>query len=205
MMTSWSSERPDLTLSLVRDAFAESMPVILPTDTLYGLAAPISDERALERILELKGRPRDVTLPIAVGSIDMIAGISEVTGGQMSLIKRVLPGPVTFILVAKPGFSDIVTRRGTVAVRVVDHPIFVPLCGSFGPVALTSVNRHGSKPLLRSDDMRGLLEISDILLVEDDDHVSDLPSTIIDLTSGEPMVLRKGKINIDELMGDTDG
>lgn len=205
MMISWSGERLDETISLVRDAFWISMPVVLPTDTLYGLAAPISDERALERILELKGRPRDVTLPIAVGSVDTIAGISEVTGGQMSLIRRALPGPVTFILVAKRGLSDIVTRRGTVAVRVVDHPIFCPLCGAFGPVALTSANLHGSEPLLRSADMKDLLERSDILLVEDDDHVSDQPSTIIDLTSGKPTVLRKGKINIDELMGETDG
>ncbi len=205
MMISWSGERLDETISLVRDAFAISMPVVLPTDTLYGLAAPISDEKALEKILDLKGRPRDATIPIAVGSVGSIAEISKVTKGQMDLLKRALPGPVTFILVAKQGLSDIVTRGGTVAVRVVDHPIFGPLCGSFGPVALTSANLHGSNPLLRSDDIEGYLGTSDILIVEDDDHVSDKPSTIIDIISGEPRVLRKGKININELLGETDG
>ncbi len=205
MMISWDGERPDETISLVGERFGISMPVVLPTDTLYGLAAPISDGKALEMILDLKGRPRDVTLPIAVGSVGSIDEISEVTGEQMDIIERVLPGPVTFILLAKQGFSDIVTRRGTVAVRVVDHPIFPPLCGSFGPVALTSANLHGYDPLLGSDAIETFLDGSDILIVEDDDHVSDKPSTIIDLTSGNPRVLRKGKINIDELMGEIDG
>ncbi len=205
MIITWNDERPDEAISPVGERFGISMPVVLPTDTLYGLAAPISDEKALEMILDLKGRPRDVTLPIAVGSVGSIDEISEITGEQMDIIERVLPGPVTFILQAKQGLSDIVTRGGTVAVRVVDHPVFPPLCGSFGPVALTSANLHGSDPLLTADSIETYLEGSNILIVEDDDHVSDKPSTIIDLTSGGPRVLRKGKININELMGETDG
>ncbi len=194
----------DKVLGSISREFEKGDPVVLPTDTLYGIGAPISNHRALERIFDLKRRPRDMTLPMAVGNLPMVDDVSMIHRWQKSTLRGHLPGPVTFILEAREGLDPLVVRDGTVAVRVPRHPLFIPLTTMFGPIALTSANISGGAEILNASgidrEWGGRL-----LVIEDDRALSGRATTIIDLTDEVPSIIREGNLNIDELMGDEHG
>lgn len=172
--------------------FSKGNPVIVPTDTIYGFASPIGNKECIERIFDLKERPKKMTLPVAVGDVNSIATISEPTEIMIDTMKENLPGPITYVLPSKEGMSDLIVRKGTVAVRVPEHPLFRIICDISGPLALTSANIHGRDVIQSFEDAVEQFENENILMIEDPSSLCDVASDIIDLTGTEPMLLRKG-------------
>jgi len=188
----WDPSENERLLDELERQFSIGAPVVMPTDTLYGLCAPVGNEAAVRRIFDLKGRPLNMTLPIAVGDIDGLVSIAPVDGWRRDLIERDLPGPFTFIVKAGIDLPELVMRSGTVGIRVPDHPIWAALHRRFGPMALTSANRHGSPDILEAKGMDAELGGS-IMVVEDDASLSGSPSEVIDLTGDAPVAIRAGK------------
>ncbi|MGA1865955.1 MAG: L-threonylcarbamoyladenylate synthase [Thermoplasmatota archaeon] len=200
----WDPEHIDLLLDRVQGEFTGKKPVVLPTDTLYGLAAPISSIKAMKEIFRIKNRPFENTLPLALGNISMIDEIALIRGWQKDILSRGLPGPVTFIVEMKGSMMDLISRGDTLAVRVPDHPIFHPVTERFGPVALTSANLHGSKDLMTAKEI-DLQFNGDLLVIEDDISITGTASAIIDLTHDVASVIREGNLNMQEFMGEAHG
>ncbi|MGA1820759.1 MAG: L-threonylcarbamoyladenylate synthase [Thermoplasmatota archaeon] len=200
----WDAGSVEQVLDRVEEEFSGGRPVIVPTDTLYGLAAPLRNIRSVEMIFELKQRPREMTLPIAVGNLPMVDDIAIIRRWQKDPIRKGLPGPFTFILEVKADLPDLVVRDGTIAVRVPRHPIFIPLTSRVGPLALTSANRHGAGNILKAAEIDQQFN-GKLLVVEDDRALSKSASAIIDLTDETAAVLREGNLNMDELMGGDHG
>ncbi|HET6645503.1 MAG TPA: L-threonylcarbamoyladenylate synthase [Fimbriimonadales bacterium] len=136
----------DPRLSLVAAALLEGKICIVPTETVYGIAALASDEQAIRRVYEAKGRPNEKGLIVAAATVEQARRLcSNWPTSAQRLADRFWPGPLTIVLPKVAGVCEDITGGGpTVAVRVPDHPILLEIIGRIGePVIATSANVSG--------------------------------------------------------------
>ena len=166
--------------------------VVLPTDTVYGLAALAGRPEAVERLSELKGRPAD--MPIAVLVADVEAALELVAPPPewvVALMDAHWPGPLTIVLPARDG-------EATVGVRCPADDLVVELACRVGPLATTSANRHGEPtPAAAEEAAAGLT--GDVDLLVDGGPRGEVASTVLDCTVDPPEVLREGSLPVDRL------
>jgi tRNA threonylcarbamoyl adenosine modification protein (Sua5/YciO/YrdC/YwlC family) len=177
--------------------------VVLPTDTVYGIGADAFTHSAVNALLEAKGRGRDMPVPVLVGTVRAANALVEGLGtyGQ-DLVDSFWPGPLTLILRANRALSwDLGDTKGTVAVRMPLHPVALDLLKETGPMAVSSANRSGSAPATTADEAEGQLGDSVSVYLDGGPCTDNVPSTIVDLTTAVPRVLRKGAIPVDKLRG----
>lgn len=182
-------------------AFEGHLPVIVPTETLYGLACPLNDSDCIDLLFEIKGRPKGMTLPVAVASTGQIGSVGILGPEHSPIVERFLPGPLTVVLKARPDLPEGLSRNGTIAVRVPDHPLFEPLCEKVGPLVLTSANLHGRPPVQDRKEALECFEGTVALMLEDGPREGSAPSTIVDLTCERPKVLREGAVPARDIIG----
>lgn len=161
------------------EALRAGRAVVLPTDTVYGLCALPEYE---EILFELKGRDR--SKPIALLAADVDSLLAVVPGLDRDVLARYLPGPYTLVVPTPAG--------GTVGVRVPDLPeVTAAIVREVGVVAATSANASGGPNPRRLGDVPE--EIRDACgAVVDAGELPGVPSTVLDLTGGDPRVLRSG-------------
>lgn len=167
----------------------------VPTDTVYGLAVDPTLESAARALYEVKGRVFDKPIAVLGESLAQLLEIVEIPPEIETFAVRHWPGPLTLVLHAHVPLASGVGdhERGTVAVRVPDHPIALELLAQTGPLAVTSANRTGEPPAL--DDVMAREEFGATVAVY-------LPgvcpgreaSTVIDMTVDPPALLRKGPV-----------
>jgi L-threonylcarbamoyladenylate synthase len=174
--------------------------VAFPTDTLYGLAAVASQDRAVERLFAVKERPRDRSLPVLVASTADVKGVAtDVPAGPPAprrLMKAFWPGGLTLVLRRHPRFHSLALAGGdTVAVRVPAHPIALELLRRVGePLTGTSANLSGKlAPRTAGEVRRGLGDRMD-LIVDGGACPGGVESTVVDCTVDPPRVLREGAV-----------
>ena len=171
--------------------------VVYPSDTVYGLAAAASDERAAARAFVVKGRDVEKALSLLLAdAADLEHLCAEVPLLARVLADRYWPGPLTLVLRRSPDFHSAALGGGdTVAVRVPDHPFLRELIRALGePITGTSANRSG-RPACRSA-QETERELGDAVELIIDGGPSGIgpESTVVDLTSGLPLILREGAI-----------
>ncbi len=204
-------------IRLAAEALRRGEPVGMPTETVYGLAAPCFDERAVARVFALKERPRFdpliVHVPLEVRSVEALAGIGLVDAHDLpaearrranALFAAFWPGPLTVVLPKLPRVPDLVTAGlGTVAVRAPRHAVAQSLIAAVGtPLAAPSANRFGRISPTRAEDV--LAELGDrIGLVLDGGPCEvGVESTVVEIDrAGEATVLRPGGVGREELEG----
>lgn len=185
--------------------------VALPTDTLYGLAADAFSEVALGRIYAIKGRPAALALPLLVAGIDQLPSVTaSVSPRAARLAETFWPGPLTLVLPASPRLSPLVTAgRDTVAVRWPDHPVPQVLARRLGrPITGTSANRSGQPDLLDLTSLRRELGDSVDYIIRTGPAPAGVASTVVDLSSDAPTLLREGALPFDRVLaalGDSPG
>jgi tRNA threonylcarbamoyl adenosine modification protein (Sua5/YciO/YrdC/YwlC family) len=169
--------------------------IALPTDTLYGLAACPRIVGTTDRIFAVKRRPKDVALPVLVGSIDDALQLCAPQPPAVhALMARWWPGALTIVLRRREHLDlDVGGDRTTIGLRVPDDEITRPLASRVGPLAITSANRHG-EPTPRT-----ALEVAaqfdgEIELVLDGGICAGEPSTVVDVTGPEATLLREGRV-----------
>jgi L-threonylcarbamoyladenylate synthase len=175
--------------------------IVLPTDTVYGVGADAFDPGAVRALLAAKGRGREMPPPVLVGNVRAAAALVEDLGvaGKV-LIDEFWPGGLTLVLRASRTLNwDLGETRGTVAVRMPLHPVALDVLKQTGPLAMSSANRTGSPPATTADAAREQLGDSVSVYLDGGPCAEGVPSTIVDLTSDLPRVLRHGAIGIDEL------
>ena len=174
--------------------------IIYPTDTQYALGADIYNETAVRKVFEVKKRPYSVPLPVAVASVPAMETIAVMNPAAYILCQRFLPGTLTIIVKKKPTVPDMVTSgQETIAVRIPNNPVALELLSRFGPLTVTSANLHHEKTLDVISDIRMQLRTPQLFGLDDGKHTG-VPSTIIDVTTSPPCVVRKGSITKTELM-----
>lgn len=183
--------------------------LVMPTDTVYGLAAALECPCALEAIFEAKGRPRDLPLPVLVASpadADRMAD-RPLSGSARELCRRFWPGALTVIVRAADRVPAIVTAgSGTVGLRMPDSEIALAIIAAAGgALAVTSANLSGEESARDVAHLPPELLAHVALVVDGGQCPHGVPSTVVDLTGPEPVVLREGAIApemIREALGD---
>lgn len=186
--------------------------VILPTDTVYGIGTVAADAGAVARLLDAKGRGRQMPPPVLVAGRDQLDGVvADPPDAARALMDGFWPGALTLVLDAAPELAwDLGETGGTIAVRMPDHPLALALLRATGPMAVTSANPTGEPPATDAAGARrafpGLVTDDPgeaeggrpgILLLDGGPTPGPVPSTIVSLAGDDavrPRVLREGRI-----------
>jgi tRNA threonylcarbamoyl adenosine modification protein (Sua5/YciO/YrdC/YwlC family) len=175
--------------------------VVLPTDTVYGLGVDAFAPAAVAVLRVAKGRGRDLPLPVLVGSWRALDGLALIVPSTVrDLVEAFWPGALTLVVEHAPSLAwDLGDARGTVAVRMPLHPVALELLAETGPMAVSGANRAGQTPATTAAEARD--QLGDLVGVYLDAGPSTEPvrSTIVDVTTPVPRVLRPGAVSLDEL------
>lgn len=175
--------------------------VAFPTDTVYGVGAHAFQPDAVERIYAAKIRPRDKAIPILLAQPDDLVLVAEgITETAWLLAERFWPGGLTLVLPKKANVPDVVSAGGpTVAVRVPDHPVPLALIAALGaPLAATSANLSGHPSPVTAQEVQAELGGHIELILDGGRCPGGVPSTVLDLTTDPPTILRAGAIGVQE-------
>jgi L-threonylcarbamoyladenylate synthase len=175
--------------------------VVLPTDTLYGIGADAFYPSAVSGLLEAKGRGRDMPPPVLVGTVRAATALIEDLGPYgKDLIDEFWPGGLTLVCRANRSLNwDLGDTRGTVAIRMPLHPVALELLKETGPLAVSSANRTGSPPATTAADAQEQLGDAVSVYLDGGPCANDIASTIVDLTSNIPRLLRAGTVSVGQL------
>lgn len=167
--------------------------IVYPTDTIYGLGCDIFDPAAIDRIYKIKGKHAS-GFSFVCGDLTEIAKYAIVSDQAYKIMKRVLPGPYTFVFKAsKLVPKKIVPDKKTVAIRIPNNKICLEIVKNLArPIISTSVNLSGEPHY--ADPLEIEKEFGDkVDLIIDAGILENEPSTVIDFSNGEPKIIRRGK------------
>jgi tRNA threonylcarbamoyl adenosine modification protein (Sua5/YciO/YrdC/YwlC family) len=200
------SDAPDL--AGIAASLALGLPVVIPTDTVYGLALLVSDSTDPEILFKVKGRPAEKAIPWLVASQDdLLRYTSELPDWAWQMAGRHWPGALTLVArasaAAPPAF---VAADGTLALRMPGHRLALELLSlAAAPLATTSANISGQPPVSLAADIDPLvLKQVAGLLVDPDERPgrAAIPSTVVSCLGDHPVILRQGALGIAELLTD---
>lgn len=185
-----------------RQAIGRGELVVLPTDTVYGVAADAFSPEAVQRLLDAKGRGRQSPPPVLIPNTATLTALAaEVVEPVSRLAEEFWPGPLTIVLPAQAALDwDLGDTGGTVALRIPDHRLTLELLQETGPLAVSSANRTGKPAALNIDEAQRMLADSVAVYLDDGEAPGDgTASTIVDATGltaegGSLRVLRAGGV-----------
>jgi L-threonylcarbamoyladenylate synthase len=190
------------TITIAARILAEGGLVAFPTDTVYGVGAHAFQPDAVERIYVAKTRPRDKAIPILLARADDLPLVAErITETAWLLAERFWPGGLTLVLPRKANVPDGVSAGGpTAAVRVPDHPVPLALIAALGaPLAATSANLSGRPSPVTAQEVEAELGERIELILDGGRCPGGIPSTVLDLTTDPPTILRAGAISVEDI------
>ncbi len=176
--------------------------VAYPTDTVYGLGACMTDINAVDRIFQVKGRPKGMALPVLLADFKQIAEIvTAVTPAAKRLADEFFPGALTIILPKSEYVPDIITGGGrTVAFRIPNHPVPLALVKGLGrPIVGTSANLSGQPSALSAAEVSNQIGDKIDMVIDGGKCPGGIESTVIDLSGEKPVIRRQGAISIEKL------
>jgi L-threonylcarbamoyladenylate synthase len=175
--------------------------VVLPTDTVYGVGADAFSQAAVQRLLDAKGRGRDMPPPVLVSAATTLDALAVgVPSYARALIDELWPGPLTLVCRQQPSLQwDLGDTRGTVAVRMPDHEVALELLARTGPLAVSSANKSGLPAATDADAADSMLGDAVEILLDGGRSPGQQASTIVDVTSDTGRVLRLGAVPLVRL------
>jgi L-threonylcarbamoyladenylate synthase len=175
--------------------------VAFPTDTVYGIGAVAFDEEAIRSIYAAKGRPEDKAIPILVGDMPDLDRVAlSLPPAARRLAERFWPGPLTLVVLKHPGLPRAVSSTETVGVRMPDHPIARALLRQSGPLAVTSANLSGQASPRTASEVLEQLRGRIPLIIDGGQTPGGTPSTVLDCTQSEPVILRDGPLTLEDIL-----
>ena len=196
-----NDEMRDLVFSECARVLESDGIIVMPTDTVYGIAADAFSATGVEKLLAAKGRGRDMPPPVLIGQREVLMALAEVPNASVfELTKRFWPGPLTIVCGAQAMLDwDLGDTHGTVAVRMPDHEAALELLRKTGPLAVSSANTHGSPAACDAAEAEEMLGESVDIYIDGGAAPGIGASTIVDLTRTPPRILREGPITAAEL------
>ncbi|WP_297764785.1 L-threonylcarbamoyladenylate synthase [uncultured Muriicola sp.] len=187
----------------VVDVLRKGGVIIYPTDTVYGLGCDITKSRALEKIARIKGiKLEKANWSFICADLSNLSDyVRQIDTPTFKILKRALPGPYTFILPGNNNLPKDFKKKKTVGIRVPENNIVRAIVESLGnPIVSTSIHdedeviEYTTDPELIHEKWKNLVDI-----VIDGGYGHNVPSTVIDLSGSEPLVVREGKGSLDIL------
>jgi tRNA threonylcarbamoyl adenosine modification protein (Sua5/YciO/YrdC/YwlC family) len=202
-------------MRLAKVAIGRKELVVLPTDTVYGLACDAFSHEGVKKLLEAKGRDRQSPPPVLIGNAAALDGLAQdIPALAQKLAETFWPGALTMILKAQPSLTwDLGETKGTVALRMPDHKIALALLQETGPLAVSSANLTGEPAAITCQQAEGYLGSNVKVYLDGGSSPKGEASTIVDLTdlvdvvdsngevktTGKVRVVRRGALSVDKL------
>jgi L-threonylcarbamoyladenylate synthase len=182
-------------------AIAEGDLVLLPTDTVYGVAADAFNPAAVTGLLAAKNRGRAMPVPVLIGEASTLSGLVVRLPPVANLLAQTFwPGGLTLVVEHAPSLAwDLGDAEGTVAVRLPDDDVARDLLRRTGPLAVSSANRSGRPAATTAEQAEGQLGLQAAVVLDGGPRTGGAASTIVDCTGPVPRVLRIGAIPVDRL------
>lgn len=192
-------------LAHAQKAIAGKQVIVMPTDTVYGIAADAFSPQAVATLLAAKGRGRNMPPPVLIPRIGTMEGLAvDIPDDARKLAEKYWPGPLTLIFHSQPTLTwDLGETKGTVALRVPDDQLALDLLTITGPLAVSSANRTGQPAAQTASEARSQLAESVEVYLEGGfrplEGTDPTPSTIVDATGLRLRVVREGAISLEEI------
>jgi tRNA threonylcarbamoyl adenosine modification protein (Sua5/YciO/YrdC/YwlC family) len=187
-------ENPQLRyLNKAVDVLKNGGVIIFPTDTFYALGCDLFNKEGIEQLFSIKHESDTKLFSFICSDLKDVATYAKVSDYAYKSMKKLLPGPYTFILpAAKIVPKKLWDKRKTVGIRVPDHPVTLELVKFLGnPIVSTSVSNRKSEPLFDQFEIKNIFN-SQVDLMLASDKLSHKPSSVVDLSGEEPLVIREG-------------
>jgi L-threonylcarbamoyladenylate synthase len=193
-----------LTIEEAVQALGKGELVVVPTETVYGLAADGLNEQAVRALYEVKGRHLNKPIMLQVSHTEMLSEIvTSVPAFAQILIEKYWPGPVSIVLKKKSGVSNILSAgTNTIGIRMPNQPKTLQIIEKLGrPLAVPSANISGAQSPVTVQEVEQQLEGLEIAgIVDGGDSQYGVESTIVDLTEEKPKILREGAISGSDIL-----
>jgi tRNA threonylcarbamoyl adenosine modification protein (Sua5/YciO/YrdC/YwlC family) len=202
-------------MRLAKVAIGRKELVVVPTDTVYGLACDAFSHEGVQSLLDAKGRDRQSPPPVLIGNAAALDGLAQdIPSLAHKLAETFWPGALTMILKAQPSLTwDLGETKGTVALRMPDHKIALALLQETGPLAVSSANLTGEPAAITCQQAEGYLGSKVKVYLDGGSSPKGEASTIVDLTdlvdvvdsngevktTGKVRVVRRGALSLDKL------
>ena len=175
--------------------------IAFPTDTVYGLGADAFNTKAVERVYEIKNRPKHRQLPLLIADVEQLTTLAEpIPEIAWFLARRFWPGGLTLVLAKRDSLLPYLASSPTIAVRVPAHPVCLALIRYLGnPLIGTSANITGQPAALTAEDVEEQLGGRIDLVINGGRCPGGKESTIVDITHEPPITLRQGTIPSHEI------
>ena len=197
----------DSAIRAAADALLGGRLVVIPTETVYGLAADATNEDAVKSIFEAKGRPPENPLIVHIADLGWLNNLaSDVPESAIRLARSYWPGPLTLVLKKKPEVSSLVSAGlDTVGIRMPSHPVALKLLAEVGrPLAAPSANKFTRLSATKAENVDPELAALAAMVLDGGACEVGLESTVVDCVGSVPRILRPGKISklqIEALLG----
>jgi tRNA threonylcarbamoyl adenosine modification protein (Sua5/YciO/YrdC/YwlC family) len=177
--------------------------IVIPTDTVYGVAADAFSPSAVDALLAAKMRGRDMPVPVLVGTVATLDGLApDRPDSANELVEAFWPGGLTLVLRHTSSLAwDLGETRGTVALRMPLHPVALELLVKTGPLAVSSANVSGQPATITAAEALEQLGGSVEVYLDGGPCAEPVPSSIVDLTGPQPRLVRQGAVSADDLLG----
>jgi tRNA threonylcarbamoyl adenosine modification protein (Sua5/YciO/YrdC/YwlC family) len=198
--TSTEEER-ETAIEAAAQAVQRGALVVLPTDTVYGIGADAFDHRAVQALLDAKGRGREMPPPVLVSATTTLDALAaKIPSYVAALTEAFWPGPLTLVCEQQPSLTwDLGETRGTVAVRMPDHEVALALLERTGPLAVSSANLSGLPAATEAATAQGMLGASVEVVLDAGPSPKGEASTILDVRGERPRLLRLGALSVAAL------
>jgi len=174
--------------------------VAFPTDTVYGVGALAFNGDAVKSIYTAKNRPVEKAIPILLARPEDLDKVTiDVPDMAAKLALRYWPGPLTLVVPKHPHLPYVVSELPTVGVRMPDHPVARGLLRSAGPMAVSSANISGKDSPESAQEVMSQLNGRIHLVLDGGNTPGGIPSTVVDCTGNEPVILREGPVTLEEI------
>lgn len=175
--------------------------IVLPTDTVYGVAADAFSPGAVSNLLVAKGRGREMPPPVLVSAATTLDALATgIPTYARALVEALWPGPLTLVCHQQTSLQwDLGDTRGTVAVRMPDNDVALELLSRTGPLAVSSANTSGLPAARTADIAESMLGHSVAVILDGGPTPGPEPSTIVDVTGPQGRVLRMGVVPLERL------
>lgn len=183
------------------DAVRAGRCVVLPTDTVYGIGCDAFNNDAVATLLETKRRGPDMPVPVLVGSWVTVQGlVREFSDTAKTLVEAFWPGGLSIVVPEAPSLPwNLGDTRGTVLLRMPNQPLAIELLQETGPMAVSSANISGNPPAQSAADAKAQFGDAVGIYLDGGPATVGEPSTIIDISKPNPVVLREGAIPLERI------
>lgn len=188
--------------SLVRanEIIQEGGLIAFPTDTVYGIGVSAFNEKAIEKIYQVKGRSKLKAIPILISDVEQLGQITfSINPTTSQIVEHFWPGALTLILPIHPELPGNLSSGNTIGVRVPDHDLVRELLRMTGPLAATSANLSGKPSTLTAEELQVQLGERIDLILDGGKVSGGMASTVLDCSGDEFRILREGPISWEEL------